>query len=63
MAVSGLLMEIDVIHPDYFAPMHINNLLIEQITSKEKKSFGSIERWPIGNRGRRANPAVYGRNG
>jgi hypothetical protein len=53
-------MQIDVIHPDYFAPVYVNNLLIEEITSEEKKSFGSIQSWPIGNRGGGANPAVYG---
>src|SRR5262249_51025827 len=43
---------------DYFSPVHVNHLLVEQIAFQQEKTLDSLARGPISNRALCANATV-----
>ena len=58
MVVGRLLSQIDVINAHHLAPVHVNDLLIQQIAAQQQKSFGIAEWCPMVNSSPHAHSAA-----
>jgi hypothetical protein len=55
---DGFLKEIKVVHPDDFSSEHVNDLLIEEISSQQEHAFCAVTLGPVGGGNVGANTAI-----
>ena len=57
------LVQVDVVHAHYLAPVYVDDLLVEQVAFEQEQPFRTVGKRPVGSQGRSTNPAIDRRYG